>query len=61
MEPMTMSSRWLRLLKHRLVDERDAERLLGAGALQRLEAQVAASELQHSGEIRLCIEAGMPL
>ena len=53
---------WItRLLKHRRFDERDAQRLLGAGALQRIEARVAASESAHSGEIRVCVEAGLPL
>ena len=53
---------WLvRLLKHRRVDETDAARLLGDGALKRIEARVAASESRHSGEIRVCIEAGLPL
>ena len=53
---------WItRLLKHRRLDETDAQRLLGAGALQRIEARVAASEARHSGEIRVCVEAGLPL
>jgi uncharacterized membrane protein len=56
-----MGNRWLRLLKHRRLDERDAERLLGAGALDRIAARVAASESHHSGEIRVCVEAGLPL
>ncbi len=51
----------LRILKHRWLDERDTARALGAGALQRLEARVHASEKTHSGEIRLCVEAGLPL
>ncbi|HEY9067617.1 MAG TPA: TPM domain-containing protein [Burkholderiaceae bacterium] len=50
----------LRLLKHRRVDERDVVRLLGAGALQRIQQRVAASETSHSGEIRVCVEAGLP-
>ncbi|HLL17823.1 MAG TPA: TPM domain-containing protein [Rubrivivax sp.] len=50
-----------RILKHRLLDETDTARLLDAQALSRLEARVAASERQHSGEIRLCVEAGLPL
>jgi uncharacterized membrane protein len=54
-------NRWLRLLKHRRLDEADATRVLGDGALQRIEARVAASERHHSGEIRVCIEAGLPL
>ncbi len=54
-------NRWLRILKHRRLDEADARRALGAGALQRLQERVAASERQHSGEIRICVEAGLPL
>ncbi len=55
------TNRWLRLLRHRRFDHGDAKRLLGAGALERIQARVAASELQHSGEIRICVEAGLPL
>ncbi len=54
-------NKWLRILRHRSLDERDVERRLGPGAIDRLEHAVAASERQHSGEIRLCIEAGLPL
>jgi len=50
-----------RILKHRWLDERDARRALGPGALERIQARVAQSELHHSGEIRVCIEAGLPL
>ena len=53
--------RLTRILKHRWTDETDTRRALGADALQRLEARVAASESGHSGEIRLCVEAGLPL
>jgi uncharacterized membrane protein len=50
----------LRFLKHRWLDERDAARALGPEGLKRLEARVAASERHHSGEIRVCVEAGLP-
>jgi uncharacterized membrane protein len=50
-----------RIFKHRLLDERDAQRLLGPGAVERLHARVQASELKHSGEVRVCVEAGLPL
>ena len=56
-----MSNWLLRLFKHRRFDERDVQRALGTGALQRIEARVAASEQGHSGEIRVSIEAGLPL
>jgi uncharacterized membrane protein len=51
----------LRLLKHRWLDETDARRALGHGALARIEARVKQSEQHHSGEIRVCVEAGLPL
>ena len=54
-------NRWLRLFKHRWLDETDTARALDTAALQRLEARVAASERRHSGEVRLCVEAGLPL
>ena len=53
--------RWLRILKHRWLDETDTARALGPAALERLEQRVAQSETRHSGEIRLCVEAGLPL
>jgi uncharacterized membrane protein len=54
-------NRWTRILKHRLVDEADARRALGVAALQRLQQRVAGSERRHSGEIRVCVEASLPL
>jgi uncharacterized membrane protein len=54
-------NRMTRLLKHRWFDERDAARMIGADALARIEQRVAASERHHSGEIRVCVEAGLPL
>jgi uncharacterized membrane protein len=54
-------SHWLpRLVRHRLLDERDARAKLSAQALRRIEEHVAASERGHDGEIRVCVEAGMP-
>ena len=49
-----------RILKHRWLDEGDARRALGNGAEARLAARVTASEQRHSGEIRVCVEAGLP-
>ena len=52
---------WLpRLLRHRMLDEGDARRALGPSASARIAARVAASEAHHSGQIRVCIEAGLP-
>ena len=54
-------NRWLRIFKHRWLDETDTARALGDAALARLEERVAASERRHSGEIRVAVEAGLPL
>jgi hypothetical protein len=50
-----------RILRHRWWDERDVARLLPPSSLDRLQAQIAASEQGHTGEIRVCVEGGLPL
>lgn len=54
-------NRWLRLLRHRWLDQADARRALGDAALKRLRDRVVTAERGHSGEIRICVEAGLPL
>ncbi|MEK8034398.1 TPM domain-containing protein [Ideonella sp. DXS29W] len=54
-------ARLVRLLKHRWWDESDARRVLPEPALDRIQARVAESERHHSGEIRVCVEASLPL
>jgi uncharacterized membrane protein YgcG len=54
-------NRLLRLLRHRLLDETDAVRALGPDGLARLEARIAAGERGHGGEVRVCVESGLPL
>lgn len=49
-----------RLWRHRSADEAAVRRVLPPEVLARLQARVAASERRHTGEIRLCIEAGLP-
>ena len=53
--------RMSRIFKHRWFDETDTRRALPPDALARIEARVAASEQHHSGEIRVSVEAGLPL
>ncbi|UXH78824.1 TPM domain-containing protein [Roseateles amylovorans] len=53
--------KWRRFLRHRLWDEADAKRVLPADALARLSARVTESERSHTGEIRICVEASLPL
>lgn len=54
-------NRFARILKHRWLDETDTQRALNADAVERLHQSVATSERRHSGEIRICVEAGLPL
>ena len=54
-------NRWLRLLRHRWLDETDVRRALDDAAMARLTERVQHSERRHRGEIRLCVEAGLPL
>jgi uncharacterized membrane protein len=59
--PRGLLSRLLRLLRHRWLDESDIRRALGPEALSRIEQRIAQSEARHGGEIRVCVEAGLPL
>jgi uncharacterized membrane protein len=54
-------NRLLRILRHRTFDETDTRRAIGPAVAQRLQQRVHASERRHSGEIRVCVEAGLPL
>lgn len=53
-----MFQRIARLFKHRWMD--DSHRVIPPATVLRLMQGVAASEARHSGEIRICIEAGLP-
>jgi uncharacterized membrane protein len=57
----SMLSRLARLWRHRWVDEAEVRRALPTDLLDRLEHRVGASERRHSGEIRICVEAGLPM
>ena len=50
-----------RMFRHRWLDEHDTRRAIPPDMLERLARRVAASEKRHSGEIRLCVEAGLPM
>ncbi|HEY6356078.1 MAG TPA: TPM domain-containing protein, partial [Burkholderiaceae bacterium] len=54
-------NRLLRILKHRVRDDTDTRRAIGPDVVRRLQQRVQSSERQHSGEIRVCVEAGLPL
>ena len=50
-----------RIFRHRWLDERSTRRAIPPALLQKLTEQVAASERRHSGEIRIYVEASLPL
>jgi hypothetical protein len=54
-------ARLTRIVRHRLMDDTDTRRALGPVALEHLAERVRASERRHSGEIRISVEAGLPL
>ena len=49
-----------RLWRHRWTDTADMRRALPPALLDQLARRVAASEQRHSGQIRICVEAGLP-
>ena len=53
-------SRCARMLRHRWTDEAAVHRVLPPAVLDGLTRRVAASERRHSGEVRICVEAGLP-
>lgn len=56
-----MIKRLQRILRHRWLDDADTRRALPAPVLERLATRVRASEQRHTGEIRIYVEAGLPL
>jgi uncharacterized membrane protein len=56
-----MLRKLMRILKHRWLDEADTRRAIPPELVERLAKRVAASERRHGGEVRICVEAGLPL
>jgi uncharacterized membrane protein len=56
-----MIARLQRILRHRWLDEADTRRAIPPALLQTLAAAIADSERRHTGEIRIYVEAGLPL
>lgn len=54
-------NRWWRFCRHLWADVADARRVLPVAAVERMAQRVAASERRHTGEVRLCVEAGLPV
>lgn len=55
-----MMERIRRLLRHRWLDETDTRRAIPPAVVERLAQHVADSERQHTGEVRIYVEAGLP-
>jgi uncharacterized membrane protein len=53
-------ARLLRILRHRWMDDGNTRRAVPHELVKRLEGYVSASEARHTGEVRICVEAGMP-
>ncbi|MFV0681461.1 TPM domain-containing protein [Ottowia sp.] len=50
----------IRLIRHRWLDASDAHRAVPPDMAERLRNRVAASEQRHTGEVRICVEGGLP-
>lgn len=57
----TLVGRLRRIWRHRWIDDAALQRALPPELLERLTRRVAASERRHTGELRVCVEAGLPL
>lgn len=49
-----------RLIRHRWLDEADARRAVPPALAEALRQRVHASEQRHTGEVRICVEGGLP-
>lgn len=49
------------LIRHLWLDAADSERAISPEALSRITARVTSSEQGHTGQVRICIEAALPL
>jgi uncharacterized membrane protein YgcG len=54
-------NRLIRLIRHRWHDDTAVRRVLGAEGRQRIETRVSALERGISGELRVCVEGGLPI
>lgn len=57
---MSLLNTLARLWRHCQMDEADVRRAIPPDMAERLGRRVSASEMRHTGEVRLCIEARLP-
>jgi uncharacterized membrane protein len=60
-DSLQQQTRLGRILRHRWLDESDTRKAIPPETLQRLAQRVAASEQRHTGQIRIYVEAGLPM
>lgn len=53
-------NKFVRILKHQWLDRSDTLHAVPDDLADRLARRVAASEARHTGEVRICVEAGLP-
>lgn len=58
-EMRSIFQRFARLIRHRWA-ERELSQALPSSVLTELEQLIAKSELRHTGQVRICVEAGLP-
>lgn len=58
---MSVMNKLKRLLRHLWLDASDAQHVIAPDVLVRLTQRVAASERRHSGQLRICVEAALPM
>lgn len=56
-----MWQRFKTVLRNRWLDDGDTRRTIDPEMLERLRQRVVASEARHTGEVRIYVEAGLPL
>ena len=56
-----MFQRLQRVLRHRWLDDSTTRRAVPPALVEKLAQHVAASERRHTGEVRIYVEAGLPL
>jgi uncharacterized membrane protein len=49
------------MLRHRWLDESDTRKAMPPDMVERIARRVAASEKRHTGEVRIYVEAGLPM
>jgi uncharacterized membrane protein len=58
---MGVWQKFIRIARHLWLDQADARKAVPHAMAERLSRRVGASEKRHSGEVRICVEAALPM